>query len=156
MPKNGRISKEEKETIIGMLKSGYIASIIKDKTGRSEASINKIRKDLQLEGCNLWHKGSQIASSIPIANINQNGSEKTIGLAESKPVSINLERKTLRFSGKYSGFIYIIDSESDEVIIRYDGDAYELSVPLNKIYNFTSELLSISDELRNLKKKEDE
>ena len=153
MPKNGRISKEEKETIIDMLKSGYIASIIKDKTGRSEASINKIRKDLQLEGCNLWHKGSPIASSIPIANINQNGSEKTIGFTESKPVSINLERKTLRFSGKHSGFTYIIDSESDKVVIRDDG--YELIVPLNKIYDFTSELLSISDELRNLKKEEE-
>lgn len=62
-----RISKDEREMIRSMLNAGMTGLDINSKTGRSLATISKIRQEIErTEGSNLWHNGSAISSMIKI------------------------------------------------------------------------------------------
>ena len=59
-----RITVEEKDLIAALLKSGLIGAEVAEKTGRSIASVNKIRKEIQVAGFDIWHNGGVVSSSI--------------------------------------------------------------------------------------------
>lgn len=59
-----RMTAEEKNWIKALLKSGLIGAEVAEKTGRSIATVTKIRKEIQEEGFDTWHRGGMIASSI--------------------------------------------------------------------------------------------
>lgn len=62
-----RISKDEREMIRSMLNAGMTGLDINSKTGRSLATISKIRQEIErTEGSNLWHNGGAISSTIKI------------------------------------------------------------------------------------------
>lgn len=60
-----RMTAEEKNEIKRMLMHGLRGWEIEEKTGRNAPTINKIRKELQDEGFQIWHtKGGVIASTL--------------------------------------------------------------------------------------------
>lgn len=152
MPRNGYMSQEEKENIVNLLKSGYTGQQIHDKTGRSVATIKKIRQELQKEGFDIWHRPSAIAESIPVAIVDASRIKGSHEIAEKprKIPSLILTRRTVRFSGKHTGFNYIVDSNSDDLIIRDDNQ--EFRIAFNCLERFATEMLDIATEHEELKK----
>ena len=62
-----RMTNDEKMMIKSMLKCGMVGVDIADKTGRSLATISKIRQEIEREeGSNLWHNCGMISSMIKI------------------------------------------------------------------------------------------
>lgn len=62
-----RMTNDEKEMIRSMLKCGMVGVDIASKTGRSLATIGKVRQEIERdEGSNLWHNGGVISSTIKI------------------------------------------------------------------------------------------
>lgn len=59
-----RMTAEEKNWIKALLKSGLIGAEVADKTGRSVATVSKVREELEREGFDVWHRGGMIASGI--------------------------------------------------------------------------------------------
>lgn len=165
MPRNGYMSVDEKENIFRLLQSGYTGSQIHDMTGRSVATIKKLRQELQKAGFDIWHRGSSIAKSIPVAVVDESVEPMsaeipaTIEIPEpmmlepqkpKKIPSLVLTRKTARFSGKCTGFSYVVDSNSDDLIIRDDGQEFRIS--FNLLEKFATEMVDIATEHDELKK----
>lgn len=62
-----KVTADEKMMIRAMLNSGMTGIDISEKTGRSLATISKIRQEIEkTEGSNLWHNGGLISSYIAI------------------------------------------------------------------------------------------
>lgn len=59
-----RISIDEKNWIKSLLKSGLIGDEIAEKTGRSTATISKIRKEIETEGFDIWHNAGVVSRGI--------------------------------------------------------------------------------------------
>lgn len=59
-----RISIDEKNWIISLLKSGLIGDEIAEKTGRSVGTISKIRKEVESKGFDIWHKAGIVSRGI--------------------------------------------------------------------------------------------
>ena len=51
-----RLTVDEKIRIEGLIKTGMTGYEISDLTGRSEATITKIRKELERKGFDIWHR----------------------------------------------------------------------------------------------------
>lgn len=60
--KKARITAETREQIESMLKSGMTGADIAYATGCSQATICKIRKQVEASGYNLWHKGGALSA----------------------------------------------------------------------------------------------
>lgn len=59
-----KITVEEKNWIVSLLKSGLIGDEIAEKTGRSTATISKIRKEVEQEGFDIWHNAGIVSRGI--------------------------------------------------------------------------------------------
>lgn len=59
-----RITADEKNWIVSLLKSGLIGDEIAEKTGRSTATISKIRKEVELDGFDIWHNAGVVSRGI--------------------------------------------------------------------------------------------
>ena len=51
-----RMTVDERMKIVGMLRRGMTGYEIAYETGRSEATIGKVRRELQREGFDVWHR----------------------------------------------------------------------------------------------------
>ena len=58
------ISEQTKLQIRAMLTRGIVGDEIADKTGVSVSTVSKIRKEVELEGHDLWHRPGKISRSI--------------------------------------------------------------------------------------------
>lgn len=59
-----KITVEERNWIVSLLKSGLIGDEIAERTGRSTASITKIRKEVEQEGFDIWHNAGIVSRGI--------------------------------------------------------------------------------------------
>ena len=60
-----RISEEKRNRIKSLLMTGHRGYEVAEMTGVSEATITKIRGELQRNGCQIWHtRGGVVASSM--------------------------------------------------------------------------------------------
>ena len=57
-----KISVEKKEEVKMILRSGLVGYEVAEKTGVSISTVNKIRKELQREGFDIWHRGGVVSS----------------------------------------------------------------------------------------------
>lgn len=181
MPRGGkrvRITNEEKDNIRRMLKSGMTTAQISDETGRSWDSVNNIRKELKLEGFDIWHRPGAMSQFTPVANTGSMKKEEVIeedipdeievpdipeipSVSASEPVmepekpaehsdsAIEVVKKMAKFSGRKTGFGYIATSENDYLTIRDDGT--EFKIDTNKLEAFVDELIDITEEVKKFK-----
>lgn len=59
-----RITEAMKEEIRMLLKTGKTGLDISDQTGVSQATICKIRKEMEREGFDIWHVGGAVSRYI--------------------------------------------------------------------------------------------
>lgn len=57
-----KISVEKKEEVKMILRSGLVGYEVAEKAGVSISTVNKIRKELQREGFDIWHRGGVVSS----------------------------------------------------------------------------------------------
>ena len=181
MPRGGkrvRITNEEKEKIIRMLKSGMTTAQIADETGRSFHAITKIREEVKREGFDIWHRPGAMSQFTPVANTGSVKKEEAIEenipdeievpdipeiptVSESEPVmepekpvvhsgsAIEVVKKLAKFNGRKTGFGYIATSENDYLTIRNDGTEFKLDT--NILEAFVDELIDITEEVKKFK-----
>lgn len=142
-----RITNEEREKIKTMLRSGYTREQIHDATGRSVPMIQKIRNEMkETEAFDPYHKGGIISKDIPVATVDN----EVIKDIPKKITSLMVQRKVVRFTGKFTGFNYIVGSDQEELVIRYD--SLEFKVSFDKLERFVTELLDIATETDAIKR----
>ena len=56
-----RISEQKKEEIRMILKTGLTGYEVAEQTEVSIATVNKIRKELEREGFDIWHRGGVVS-----------------------------------------------------------------------------------------------
>lgn len=181
MPRGGlrtKLTNEEKEKIICMLKSGMTTAQIVDASGRSEVTICRVRNELKLEGFDIWHRPGAMSQFTPVANTGSMKKEEVIeedipdeievpdipeipSVSASEPVmepekpaehsdsAIEVVKKMAKFSGRKTGFGYIATSENDYLTIRDDGT--EFKIDTNKLEAFVDELIDITEEVKKFK-----
>lgn len=150
-----RITNEERENIKTMLRSGYTRDQIHDATGRSVPMIQKICNEMkETENFDPYHKGGIISKDIPVATVDNDKKEvvnnEVIQDIPKKITSLEVQRKVVRFAGKFTGFNYIVGSDQEELVIR--DDAQEFKVSFDKLEKFVTELLDIATETTTIKK----
>ena len=61
-----RMTEEDREMIRSMLKRGMVGVDIAYETGRSLATISKIRKEMERNGEGCWHNPGVVSRYIPV------------------------------------------------------------------------------------------
>lgn len=61
-----KISAAKIEKIKGLLKCGMVGDEVAKHAGVSVATVNKVRKEVQKEGFDIWHRGGTISKSIKL------------------------------------------------------------------------------------------
>ena len=154
MSKINAVTTEEKERIISMLKSGMIGEQIAEETGRSQATIGRIRKELRKDGFDIWGRGSVIAESIPVANTEAGSNQETripeMQLAPSAPreeetktagSTITMKSMSVKFAGSKTGFVYELVAGSDDLCINNEGKVFRIK--RTQLEQFGEELLDV-------------
>ena len=59
-----KISESKKSEIMNALKCGMVGIEVADRTGVSVATVNKIRKELEVNGFDIWHRPGKISASL--------------------------------------------------------------------------------------------
>lgn len=59
-----KITEDKKNDIRNALKSGMVGIEVADRTGVSISTVNKIRKELEVEGFDIWHVPGHISASL--------------------------------------------------------------------------------------------
>lgn len=57
-----KISVEKKEEVKMVLRSGLVGYEVAEQTGVSISTVNKIRKELEQSGFDIWHRGGVVSS----------------------------------------------------------------------------------------------
>ncbi len=57
-----RISEQKKEEIRMILKTGLTGYEVAEQAEVSVATVNKVRKELEREGFDIWHRGGVVSS----------------------------------------------------------------------------------------------
>lgn len=145
-----RMTNDEKEQIKALIRSGYTKADISERTGRSTASIQKIRDEMKKsESFDNYHVGGALSKLIPCSTLGEKAEMENTAISEKK-LNLQIKNKTVRFEGTQTGLEYIVSSSADELIIR--GDVCELSIDFGIIEKFAEEILDIAVEAENLKK----
>ena len=139
MSRGKHITPETRELVIATYKSGLTYKEVADKLGISFSTVGNI---VRASGYDRYHVGSQIAKSVPVANIPQ----KPVEAPQSRS-GLRVASRTLKLQSELTGFLYTISTDSDVVEIESDSALMQIQVGL--IDSFIEELNNIKRKIGN-------
>ena len=150
MPKGvyKRMGDEELERIKSLIRSGYTKVQISDMTKRSTSTIQKIRDKMRKEeSFDNYHVGGMISKGVPVAIVDNESKKPVV-----KSSSLKVDRRTIRFVGIDTKFMYNVWSDMDDLVIKDETGNQIFKVDFNNLESFVTELLEIAVEAENIKK----
>lgn len=144
MPRGIYLTAEQKEQIVALYKTGLTQCEVAERFGVSQNTVSRV---VHPSGYDRTHIGSQIARSIPVANVEPRKGPSEPVQRETAKNSFRVTSRTLKLHSEATGHTYTVSTETDVVDVESDNALMQL--PIQAIDAFIEELQQIKAMLGN-------